>query len=221
MSDDQDTDEGQVPPEALEAAVDTGPGTGAFTTTEDWVRANHQPIDHDGRSPTRTYFNATDAPGRYPAWQQGRDEADKRPWSTLANWQDGVQSDQSRGAQNWWADKQRWVDTFGTVMGATEYHTTEAKRVLAALSTEPADANSRMTTYQSARIPIEGVIIGILSLLIDADVDDFSNRTLARDGVESLLDDLEIDVSEYEHVRSLLRQRDADILFPAEEHTTD
>lgn len=211
-SDDQD----DLPPEAVASAVDAGPGTGAYSASEDWVRANHRPVEHDGRAHTRTYFNARDAPGHFPDWQRDRDPDDRRSWAKIAQWQDGAQSDRSRGAQNWWADKQRWVDTFGETIGATEYHRDEAKRVLAELSLEPGDDDetSRMTTYQSARVPIEGVIMGILSLLVDADINNFESRTLKRDGVRDLLEDLEMDVSEYEHIRSLLRQNDADVLFP-------
>lgn len=205
----------QTPLEAVDAHIDSGPGSGAFSPTEDWVRGHSRPEEHDGRAPTRTYFSARDADDHYPPWQHGRDKDDKRSWRTLEGWQDGVQSDISRGGQNWWADKQRWVDTFGDILGATDYQEQEAKRVLEALSTtRPGTDNTRMTTYQSARVPTEGIIVGILSLLIDADIVDFEHRTLARSGVRDLLTDLEMEVSDYEHIRSMLRQKDADIIFP-------
>lgn len=191
---------------ALDAHVDTEHGAGALTSTEDWVRANHRPPEHDGRSPTRTYFDPRDVSETYPGGQKWRKMSERRSWATLAKWQDGVQSDISRGGQNWWADKMRWTDTFGEQLHATDYHVECCKAILEEIELE---------VYSASRIPVELVIVGILSLLIDSDVRDFSNRTLARDNTKPLLEDLEQDVSAYENVRSLLREHDKELLFPA------
>lgn len=188
-----------------EAFVDDKSGSGALSSTEDWVRANHSPHDNDGRSPTRTYFDSRDAKGKYPPGQKHRKLRDKRSWSELANWQDGVQSDISRGGQNWWADKQRWVDIFTDKLYGTTHHKERCKDILESLT---------MTPYQSAGISSELVIIGILSLLIDAEITDFDNRTLARDQTKDLLESLEVDVSDYESVRKKLRKHDKELLFP-------
>jgi len=211
-----------IPPGALDALIDDGSGTAALTRTEDWVRNNAREPAHDGRGETRTYFDPRGVSGRYPNWQLDRDPDERRSWATLAQWQDGVQSDISRGGQNWWADKQRWVDTFGERLGATEYHKDEAKRVLEVLSEEPdsGDEEREMMTYSSRRVPVEVVIIGILSLYIDADITDFDNRTLARDGTTELLADLDASISDYETTRSVLRQEHSHILFPAQHEPT-
>jgi len=198
--------EQDVPPNrALEDYIDTGSGSAALTRTEDWVRNNARPALNDGRSPTRTYFDARDAPGEYPDWQRDRAPEDKRSWAKLATWQDGVQSDISRGSQNWAADKSRWVDTFSTQLGATDHHAERTKYILERIN---------MGTYQSRQFPVELVIVGIISLLLDTEIDDFERRTLNRDGTKQLLSDLDCTIGEFERVRSLLRQYDAQLLFP-------
>lgn len=200
-----DAVEGAWNRDATRAHIDDGLGSAAMSSTDDWVRANHRPPDHDGRSPTRTYFDPRDVSGKYPPWQSGRDKEDRRSWRTLANWQDGVQSDISRSGQNWWADKQRWVDTFAGKLYANDHHVDRCKHILEHLDATP---------YQSAHIPMELVIIGVLSLLIDADIDDFDNRTLAREHTKGLLADLDASVGDYENVRRLLRENDSELLFP-------
>lgn len=190
---------------ASEAFVDDGSGSGSLSTSEDWVRANHSPHSNDGRSPTRTYFDPRDVQGKYPSGQQHRKPRDKRSWQSLANWQDGVQSDISRGGQNWWADKQRWVEMFTAKLHGSDYHEERCKEILEEIN---------MTPYQSAGITTELVIVGIISLLIDTEISDFENRALARDETKELLDALEVDVSDYESVRKKLREHDKDLLFP-------
>lgn len=202
---DDDVDDLYTEEAAIAAHVDTGPGSAAYSATEDWVRENSRDGQHDGRSPTDTYFDARDAPGKYPPWQKDRPTHKKRSWATMASWQDGANSDISRGSQNWWADKQRWVETFGDQIGATKYHKERAKDVLEKIDLEP---------YRTGQIPVETVIVAAISLLVDADVTEFDNRALARSGTRELLDDLELDVNQYEHVRSMLRERNMELLFP-------
>lgn len=196
-----------TPKTAVNSHIHTGVGSTALTATEGWVQTHSREPQNDGRSPTRTYFDPNDVAGRYPGGQQHRDPSERRSWQKLAQWQDGVQSDISRGAQNWWADKKRWVDMFADQMGATEYHADRCHAILEELD---------VSEYQPDRIPAELIIVGILSLLIDHDIsdpDNFDNRALKRGRTEALLDDLEVDVSAYESVRSKLRQRDGEIIF--------
>ena len=200
------TDIDGIEPIAIAEFVDDESGSGALSSTDDWVRANSSPEENDGRSPTNTYFNPDDAPGRYPASQKHRKLRNKRSWQTLANWQDGVQSDISRGSQNWWADKQRWIETFNDQLFGSDTHQSECKRVMKTID---------LNRYQSAGISTEMVIVGVLSLLIDADVTDFDNRTLARSNTKELLESLDSDVSEYETVRTKLRAQDKALLFPS------
>ena len=194
-----------VSPIAVDDFVDAESGSGSLSETDDWVRANSSPEANDGRSPTNTYFDPKDVSGRYPDWQKDRKKRNKRSWQTMANWQDGVQSDISRGAQNWWADKQRWVDVFTDMLHGTDRHKQQCKEALTEIDMQP---------YQSAGISTEILIVGILSLLIDSDVTEFENRVLARDNTKDLIVDLESSVSEYESVRSKLRQNDKELLFP-------
>ena len=196
-----------APKTAVDSHIDTGVGSTALTATEGWVQTHSREPQNDGRSPTRTYFDPNDVAGRYPGGQRHRDPSERRSWQTLAQWQDGVQSDISRGAQNWWADKKRWVDMFADQMGATEYHADRCHDILEDLD---------VSAYQPDRIPAELIIVGILSLLIDHDIsdpDNFDSRALKRGRTEALLNDLDVDVSAYESVRSKLRQRDGDVIF--------
>lgn len=205
MSDTSLSREGDpIPDEAVEAFVNSGPSSGAYSDSEDWVRENSRKSQNDGRSPTRTTFYASDAEQFGPG-QKHRDPEDRRSWGTLAKWQDGVGSDISRGSQNWWADKQRWAETFGDVMGASGYHIQRTKQILEEID---------MTPYRSARTSTEVLIVGILSLLVDSDINDFDNRALNRDGTQDLLDALGATVTDYENTRKLLRKRDKDLLFP-------
>ena len=194
-----------VPTEAVSAHLDSGKGSGSMNPEEDWVRAHHQPIEHDGRSPTRTYFDGDDVRERYPGGQKHRDPEDRRSWQTLSNWQDGVQSDISRGGQNWWADKQRWVDMFADRVGATRYHRERCKHIMKKMDVTP---------FRSSHTTMEVMIVAILSLLIDNDIADFENRAYARDGTEQLLDDLDSDLQEYEDVRGKLKKQEKELLFP-------
>lgn len=198
-------DEQDVPADAVDAHLDNGKGSGAMSNEEDWVRAHHQPIEHDGRSPTRTYFDSNDVKETYPGGQKHRDPEDRRSWDTLSGWQDGVQSDVSRGGQNWWADKQRWVDTFASKVGATQHHRERCKYIMKKMDVTP---------YRSSHTTMEVLIVGILSLLVDSDITDFENRALLRDGTKQLLEDLDSDIGEYEDVRKKLRKGEGDLLFP-------
>ena len=197
-----------APREAVDQHVDTQAGSTALSGTEAWVQTNSRDPHNDGRSHTRTYFNANDVTERFPGGQQHRDPSDRRSWATLAQWQDGVQSDISRGSQNWWADKKRWVNTFAGKMGATEYHEQRCQHVIDEME---------LTDYQPDRIPAELLIIAVLSLLIDHDIDNpdnFDNRALKRGETEQLLSDIDASVTDYQNARSKIQQRDGDILFP-------
>ncbi len=200
-----DDDEYLIDDLISEAYIDSGSGAGALSSTDDWVRANHSPHSNDGRSPTRTYFDPRDVKGKYPGGQKDRKLRDKRSWRSLANWQDGVQSDISRGGQNWWADKQRWAEIFTDQLHGSSYHETRCKEILEKISMKP---------YQTAGIDTEMVIVGIISLLIDSEIRDFEDRTLARDGTKPLIKDLHSDVGEYQSVRKKLKQHDKELIFP-------
>lgn len=200
------------PRAALVSYVHSGAGSGASTRQTDWAKEHARPPDNDGRSPTRTGFDARDAPTHYPAWQKDREQSDKRSWQKLAKWQDGSQSDISRGGQNWSADKERWVETFGARLGATEYHKERASAVLDAIDIR--EYTRRSNTQVT--ITTELVIVGILSLLIDADIADFDTRTLARDGVTDFIESIGHTIEEYERMRRLLRAEDSDVLFPGD-----
>jgi hypothetical protein len=189
---------------AMRDHIDTSAGSTALSRTDAWVQEHSREPHNDGRSHTRTYFDHREVNEKYPGGQQHRDHENKRSWATLAKWQDGVQSDKSRASQNWWADKQRWIDTFTNRMAATQHHQQRCEYIMKEID---------LTNYKPDRIPVELLIIGIISLLIDNEITDFENRALKRGHTETLLKDLDASVSDYINVRSKLKERDADLLF--------
>jgi hypothetical protein len=170
-------------------------GDGARSATEEWVHQHSRPESNDGRSPTRTTFYASDTDSIGPG-QQHRDPSDRTSWSKLAKWQDGVQSDISRGGQNWAADKERWFDTFASHIEATDRQEKRARHIVESVSMDP---------FKGARIPIENVIAGALSLAVDEDAQSLDSRAVERERFIELLADLEMDRADLRDVRRKLR----------------
>jgi hypothetical protein len=170
-------------------------GDGARSATEEWVAQNARPASNDGRSPTRTTFYAHDVDSIGPG-QKHRDPEDRRSWGSLAKWQDGVQSDISRGGQNWQADKNRWFDTFASYVEATERQEDRARYIVDAVDIGP---------FQGAHIPIEWVILGALSIAIDEDAPDLASRAVERTSFAKLHADMEMDRADLRDVRQKLR----------------
>ncbi len=210
-TDDDDTEQPR-PPAALADYVDVGSGAGSMTAQEDWVRSESKDPTNDGRSPTNTYFNPDDVDGQVPPWQHDRKQRNQRSWRDMATIQDGAHNKvNSRGGQNWHADKRRWVQMYGRKMGATDFHIERALDIVDHLDLNQYKYHNSDTTHITAQL----VLLCMVSLLIDADINSFDQRALTRDGTTELLDILDADVSEYEKVRSLLRQKDSELLFPS------
>lgn len=204
-TDEEENDEPAEPPRSP-GWLDQRSGNGPQSSSEDWVRANHGPISHDGRASTRTTFYPEDVSTKHPG-QAHREQGERRSWSDLAKWNDGMYSDISRGGKNFEADKKRWLATFAGHLECSEYHRDRASYLLGELDMGP---------FMGARIPVECVILGVLSMVIDADVEIFENRAIERDVMQTLLDDLELDRRALVRTRHHLR-RNTDGLFDADD----
>lgn len=184
--------------------LDSGSGHGSQTSSEDWVRANQRSGSHDGRASTRTTFYPEDASTKGPG-QAHRPPSERRSWGDLAKWNDGMYSDISRGGKNFEADKRRWLDTFAGHLECGQYHRARTQHIL---------ENMDMGPFMGARIPVECVILGVLSLVIDRDVDEFNKRAIEREEMQQLLDDLELGRRELVRTRHHLRRNTSDLLEP-------
>lgn len=184
--------------------IDDRAGHGALSSTEDWVRNNDRPASNDGRSTTETTFyddTYTKGPG-----QKHRPRHKRKSWQDLAIVNDGAYAiDESRGGQNFAADKKRWVQTFASKLQATPYQTEHAEYVIERMEMGP---------YQGARMSSEIVILGVLSLLIDADVEQMEDRAVERAAMGDLLADLECARPDLTQARRLIHRNDFELLFP-------
>lgn len=184
--------------------LDDGSGSGAQSSREDWVRDNHSPISHDGRGLTRTTFYPEDAPTSGPG-QAHRETRQKRSWSDLAKWNDGMYSDISRGGQNFEADKHRWVDTFASQLECTSYQRDRTEWIIERLDMGP---------FMGARLPVECVILGVLTIVVDAEVRNFEDRSVERDDVQELVDNLDLEHEDLMQARRHLHKTASHLISP-------
>lgn len=175
--------------------TDMTSGHGSRTRQTDWSVQEQRNPSNDGRSHTRTTFYADTVESRGPG-QKHRDPQNRRSWESLAKWNDGVQSDKSRGSQNWEADKYRWVETFAGQVDATD---TQRERTHFIIN------NISLTPFQAAHIQTEAVILGALSLALNRDVRDIEYRAVNREPFQALMDDLDVDRSDLVDIRTKIR----------------
>jgi hypothetical protein len=175
--------------------TDNSSGHGSRTRKTDWSINHDRSPSNDGRSHTRTTFYADTVDSRGPG-QKHRDPENRRSWESLAKWNDGVQSDKSRGSQNWNADKYRWVETFAGHVDASKTQCDRTHYIMNTISLRP---------FQAAHIQTEAVILGALSLALNRDVRDIEHRAVKRDTFQELMDDLDVDRSDLVDIRNKIR----------------
>jgi len=162
--------------------LDRGHGAGAATETEDWMKANNRSGPHDGRAHTRTTFYPEDVDTIGPG-QRARDTTDQRSWGDLATWNDGAHSDRNdRKKRNKEADYRRWLEAFVGQLDATDLQHDRAQWLL--------DRIDRTAHARGANVKSEVVLLAVLTLSMDVDVTVESGRTLARDDVDALIEDI-------------------------------
>lgn len=183
--------------------LDRQHGSGANTKQEDWVANVEGSGSHDGRAHTRTTFYASDTDTIGPG-QQARDPEDRRSWSDLAKWNDGMYSDLDRKQPNREADRRRWLNTFGTRVQATDLQLDRAQWLLNQIDTA---AYCRSTNTEA-----ELLIMAALSLSIDVDVTNYDNRSVERMCDAGLLSDLGADKGTIRSARTWIRTNYRDIL---------
>lgn len=126
-----------------------------------------------------------------------------RTWKDLAGWNDGMFSDISRGGQNFKADKLRWIDTFAGQLECSPHQRDRVEWMLDRIDMAP---------FQGARIPVENVILGLLSLAIDRDARAFENRAIERDDMQSLMVDLGMERTDLVQIRKLLHKNEREVI---------
>lgn len=152
--------------------TDTGRGSGSRSATEDWIVSSAQQWEsNDGRSETKTTFYYTDADNAVSAdrHQLHRDPEERRSWSELAQWNDGLWAP-DRAFQNYNADVERWIETFATQLGLNKIHIEQTEHII----------ENDVDLEQWGNIPVEKVIVGTLSLVFDS----LSNQTVASFNIE-------------------------------------
>lgn len=189
--------------------LDRGPGSSVHSTEQDWARSNSGPEANDGRSLTRTTFYTNDTERNGPG-QNHRDREDQVSWAKLAKWNDGVQSDKSRGSQNWSADIKRWIDAITDRLEATTHQRNRTQYVVNRLD---------LGRYCYGRHMTEHVILAVTTLIIDQEIGDWANRALGRDVTKQLAVDLELTDSKEDapsslmDIRRQLREWNSELVF--------
>lgn len=180
-------------PESVRAVwIDRQGGSGSLDATVAWSQAQHSSYQYanDGRSETRTTLYWDGQESESPAQrsrdrhQLHRDPDDRRSWETLAKWNDGVGSP-TRKADNRSNDLKRWCQILCSKIDCNNYQYERTHAIVSSLSLE-----------SFGSISTEAVILGAISLVVDADTDsDPDNWTpddwiIYRDTFEQLMDDI-------------------------------
>lgn len=189
-----------------EPVIDRQPGSGSLSKQEAWTSqaAQSRQSSNDGRYGTRTtfyYTGSSDDPRHLQdrdRHQLHRDPADRRGWSELSKWNDGMRDiDGSRKQQNFDADVRRWVQTFAKQLDCNETQVAQVEHVV----------TNELDLGNFGDISAEKVILSTISLVVDAsttiDPDDFDldNWIIYRDAFEEMMDAVDMDRDELWTVR--------------------
>jgi hypothetical protein len=154
-------------------------GDGAASSLDELIDKNAI-IENDGRSDTRTFYYVQDV-----------DEDERKRFSRMLKWQDGV-GDKNRRSANAAADKRRWIDAFGTQLGCTPLQKETAKQITASMNFK------YFGNYSS-----EKVILGIISLVCERD-----ERFIRHEpAFQRLMESVELDQSGLRTCRRMVRER--------------
>lgn len=215
--DESGQDTGPDPDRVAELAgpeIDRSPGSGSLSRTEAWVSqsAQSRSPSNDGRYGTRTTFYYTGdsrvEDGSLERHQQHRDPADRRSWTDLSKWNDGMYATESRGGQNWQADIQRWIETFASQLDLNAIQTDNVRYVIDDIDIDEATNSNTLNS--------EVLILAAISMVVDADTtswpdDDwtFQDWIINQDRFQQLMNDIEMGRDQLWEARKLI-QRDSD-----------
>jgi len=177
-----DSDTTRRPYEVEAVWIDRQAGSGALTKKDGWEQEHHEEYGYanDGRSNTRTtfYWRGDDSTPSHmrdrDRHQRHRDPEDRRSWDELAKWNDG-KGEPSRKQDNFEADVMRWTQTFCNQLDLTEYQYERVRYVV-----------EHIEMGEFGWIPAEHIILGTISLVIDAETD---ADPVYRDDFEGLMED--------------------------------
>lgn len=201
MSDTRDNDEEpdnftHTPPQVEAVWIDRKAGSGALDSEQAWSQSKHEDYEYanDGRSDTRTtfYWTSEDSTPAHlrsrDRLQTHRDPEDRRSWAELAKWNDGKGAP-SRKQDNFDADVERWTQTFCNFLELSDFQYKQVRYVVI----------EDIEIGEYGWIPAEHIIIGVISLVIDAqrdvDPDEWTpdDWIVYRDDFEQLMDDTEME----------------------------
>lgn len=178
------------------------PGAGSLTKTEAWVASTERAGPHDGRAKTRTTFYGSDVATDGPS-QRTRDRSDRRTWERLAMINDGLGSTE-RDMENFQADVRRWVQTFADRLECTDHQTERTQFIIDNLALED---------LKQYRFPVEHIILGTISLVVDADITadpeswDINEWIIYDDTFEMLMNDMGLERDDLWTIRKLVHDR--------------
>jgi len=186
-----DSDTTRRPYEVEAVWIDRQAGSGALTKKDGWEQEHHEEYGYanDGRSNTRTtfYWRGDDSTPSHmrdrDRHQRHRDPEDRRSWDELAKWNDG-KGEPSRKQDNFEADVMRWTQTFCNQLELTDYQYERVRYVV-----------EHIEMGEFGWIPAEHIILGTISLVIDAETDADPEEwspddwIVYRDDFEALMDD--------------------------------
>lgn len=142
-------------------SLDRQKGSGSLTREEGWVAETEIEGMNDGRYDTRTTFYSWEAEGDGPP-QKERDPSDRRSWSDLAKWNDGMW-EPDRSVQNFDADVRRWTQTFCNYLDLPSYQYDRVQYVMNDVD---------LTEFRPNGFSAEKVILGVISLVVDTETDE-------------------------------------------------
>lgn len=165
----------------LSHVLDDGNGAGASSQIDDIID-DGAVIENDGRSKTRTFYYADEAP------------SDKQhQFARMLRWQDG-EGDSDRAVRNRAADRRRTVDTFCAHVGMGTEQRERVQYVTDGLNM------SHMGPYSS-----DDVILAIITLIANERGRFIRDETVFR----GLLEDVGLDLNDIKNVRGLIREKSA------------
>lgn len=147
--------------------------------------SNSREPAHDGRAETRTtFYSDSSAPPTVD-----------RSWEELASLNDDMRHP-DRAKQNHRSDQQRSVEVLCSTLDCTDHQVERTKHIL-----------GRIDNIQEEfpTMPVESVALGIATLVIDADVRDVTYRSTNREGVQRMMDELDLSLSKLRTIREKAR----------------
>jgi hypothetical protein len=194
-------DEDQEPTlDESETTINRDPGSGSLSQQEAWVAETELDGMNDGRYDTRTMFYGWESDTKGPS-QLHRDPSDRRSWSDLSKWNDGMW-EPDREIQNFNADVRRWTQTFCNQLDIPSYQYQRVEYIVQDVD---------LSYLQKHCLSAEHVILGAISLVVDAESDvsdqeswDFDDWIIYSDEFRDMMDNIEMEMDDLWTARKVI-----------------